>query len=627
MPAHFFTNLLFWVFLAVSWTAFTASPQVGDKSQQTEAERVAWEAAVAKYPLYQEGEVVTLDFTVGRSPSIKTYHGEYHAVGLTKIQIGSTILYKKDLPEKLLARFDAKLNETLRAKEVKRLLRAGIPFKAREAEKPLDISPTTVGADGVSATAHEECVTACEAADKAYSKAQELQAERLACETIANANRKRNEGREAYLAGDFQQSMELYQAAYRLYQQALDDGMEKLEKDWKDALASEQWMIAREIAAWMTKFNMSRGQQMLQTTKHTESDVYYALGEEALAHKDWSKVSKFADLLRILDDSRMEDLMIRARGGEIEELPNQVKQAMANNDWSQARKGVQRLLELDYDYGDAMLTEINEMESDWLYHNGEDAMYDGNWRMARNNAQRLKDIEGTTARCQEMLSEAVQMGIDELTFLADVAQGQEDWAELEKVANELSDLNIAVAQPFLTELHQHKGGIEIKINVAGMKSARVILYVGNSSYLDSLFKNWCNRSTSLAVAMNNVASAKRREVSNYWRGHHHYWYRDPRPLVRKKYEAKRNAVTAHDELGRAATAFSNALGKANAVYSFDLFKNNIYLPNVDNGDYFLLVRAAVGEKTLIWGKKLIVEYDQTNQVILDKLGQKFIIEN
>ena len=625
MPENIFTNVLWVFFLFLSWTIFALPPQVGDKQLQTEAERVAWDAAAAKYPLYQEGEVVTIDFAIGRGP-IKTYHGEYHTVGLTRIQIGSTTLFKKDLPETLQARFDAKLNESLRDKEVKRLLSVGDKVNTREIEKSVVVSSPLGGADDIASKAHEKCITVRETTDRVYSKTKELQTERIAGVTIANANRKRQEGRGAYLAGDFQGAMELYQTAYLLYQQALTEGMDKLEQDWKDALASGQWRTAREIAEWMVQYNSLRGQQMLRTTAQTESDTYFACGEEALMRLDWPTVRKFADLLWPLDEKRAEDLRTRAYRGEMEELPDKVNLAIANCDWSQAREMSHRLTEFEQDNGEILLSKIDAAESDWLYRNGEDAMEDGDWRTARSNALRLKEIEGDTVRGLEMLSKATQMGVDELVVAAGVAQEQGDWGELDKVANKLSNLSAAEAQPVLAELRQHNGGIEIGINVSGVKSAKVTLYVGDSSSLDSLFKNWCYCLYSLAVAQNMVVSARNREASVYFGGNYYYWYIDPRPLKSKKYEAKRNATAARNELARAATAFSSALGKAYAVYSFDFYESKFFLPNVDRGDYFLLVKASDGGRTLIWGEKVIVEYDQTSQIIFDIYSKECIID-
>ena len=79
--------------------------------------------AAEKYPLYKEGEKVTISFQIGRTPARK-YSGVYRNVSRFKIMIGTQYLSLSDLPESLQARFDAKLNARLRKEEINKHLLA-----------------------------------------------------------------------------------------------------------------------------------------------------------------------------------------------------------------------------------------------------------------------------------------------------------------------------------------------------------------------------------------------------------------------------------------------------------------------------------------------------------------------
>ena len=78
-------------------------------------------AAAAKFPLYKEGEKVSIAFAIGRAPR-RIYTGIFRRVSPYKIKIGSHFLTLSDLPEELRARFDAGLNAQLREAEISKHL-------------------------------------------------------------------------------------------------------------------------------------------------------------------------------------------------------------------------------------------------------------------------------------------------------------------------------------------------------------------------------------------------------------------------------------------------------------------------------------------------------------------------
>ncbi len=75
-----------------------------------EAEEIAKEV-----PLYKPGEIVNIAFARGREPC-KRYRGAFRPISNNRIFIGKTQLNLWDIPEKLRARFDAKLNAEYRKK-------------------------------------------------------------------------------------------------------------------------------------------------------------------------------------------------------------------------------------------------------------------------------------------------------------------------------------------------------------------------------------------------------------------------------------------------------------------------------------------------------------------------------
>lgn len=66
--------------------------------------------AEAEYPLYREGEIVEISFAPTERVSRRTYTGAYKQAGRFKLFIGKELLGLDDLPQKLRARFDEKLN-------------------------------------------------------------------------------------------------------------------------------------------------------------------------------------------------------------------------------------------------------------------------------------------------------------------------------------------------------------------------------------------------------------------------------------------------------------------------------------------------------------------------------------
>ncbi len=90
--------------------------------------------AIEKYPLYKEGETVEIRFAHGNEPR-RTYRGTFRTgAGAYKIWIGRDMLNLDDLPDLLRPRFDAKLNQEARQKEVdKHILIQKAELKREEA--------------------------------------------------------------------------------------------------------------------------------------------------------------------------------------------------------------------------------------------------------------------------------------------------------------------------------------------------------------------------------------------------------------------------------------------------------------------------------------------------------------
>lgn len=90
--------------------------------------------AIEKYPLYKEGETVEIRFAHGSEPR-RTYRGTFRAgAGAYKIWIGRDMLNMDDLPDLLRPRFDARLNQEARQKEVdKHILIQRAELKREEA--------------------------------------------------------------------------------------------------------------------------------------------------------------------------------------------------------------------------------------------------------------------------------------------------------------------------------------------------------------------------------------------------------------------------------------------------------------------------------------------------------------
>ncbi|MBO4618790.1 MAG: hypothetical protein J5654_01645 [Victivallales bacterium] len=357
--------------------------------------------AAEKYPLYQEGEKVNISYSIGRSPA-KNYRGVYHKDAAGRILINSQYIRLNELPKELQARFDERLNETLRKQYVEHLLLVNGETPSNVAEANDTVRFISANEPPALSNTSSEVSLVRRTAEEMSQKAAKLFVERVLPNIIQDAEIQMQRGRAAFRSRDFNSSVDFYSKAVQLYNQAIEESPAKLEKDFlqilskkqwqalrdiadlmanfnleravemygqvfEAALSDNQWQVARDIANLMTQVNPSKHEEMISILNPAEADALYAAGEVALRQGAWEVVRQKASALRCLDKDRSQNLNKRATLGETEMLESAIHQAMQQNSWETARKLLVRLTEIAPQKGASLGSLIEAAEKQFFY--------------------------------------------------------------------------------------------------------------------------------------------------------------------------------------------------------------------------------------------------------------------
>lgn len=94
-------------------------PQYQVDFEKKRQEEIA--AAKERYPLYREGQRVSIQFRTGNTP-MRTYTGVFRNCGSARIWISQKTVVKADMPEEIRARFEPELNAAVIEREVNKIM-------------------------------------------------------------------------------------------------------------------------------------------------------------------------------------------------------------------------------------------------------------------------------------------------------------------------------------------------------------------------------------------------------------------------------------------------------------------------------------------------------------------------